>query len=131
MGGSKGPRFHIALSTHAGPGPWPGPLPGSTESWHQSPDPRTRITGRRPALDHFLQPIGTTVVTAPPNFWASVVEWGTVGGFLSGDDAEVLRVAINFPENPTKIPTEKQSQRILAILKRLQEEGCPIELDKD
>jgi len=73
----------------------------------------------------------TAVVTAPPNFWASVVEWGTVGGFLSGDDVEVLRVAINFPENPTKIPTEKQSQRILAILKRLQEEGCPIELDKD
>jgi len=73
----------------------------------------------------------TAVVTAPPNFWASVTDWGTVGRFLSGDDVEVLKVAIDFPENPTRIPTERQSQRILEVLKRLQKEGCPIELNKD
>ena len=73
----------------------------------------------------------TVVVKAPSNFWARVLEWGTVGGFLSGDDVDVLKVAIDFPENPTKIPTDKQSQRILSVLTRLQQEGCPIELEQD
>lgn len=71
----------------------------------------------------------TTVVKAAPAFWESVLDWGIAREFLSADDIDILKVAIAFPENPTKIPTEKQSERILTVLKRLQGEGCQIVLE--
>ena len=71
------------------------------------------------------------VVTAPPDFWSKVMDWGAANELLSGDDIEILNVAIAYPENPTRFPTDRQCERILLILKRLQDEGCPIKLEGD
>ncbi len=68
----------------------------------------------------------TAVVNAGPEFWSRVSEWGEQRQLLSPDDRSFLAVAMAIPNT---IPSEKQSERLLAILSRLQEEGCPEKLD--
>ena len=68
----------------------------------------------------------TAVVQAGPEFWSKVSEWGEHRQLVSPDDRSFLAVAMSIP---SRIPSEKQSARLLEILSRLQEEGCPEKLD--
>ncbi|WP_419838411.1 AIPR family protein [Candidatus Poriferisodalis sp.] len=68
----------------------------------------------------------TAVVTAGAGFWKSLKQWGIDEGMLSPTDAGVLDVASTVP---AKIPTERQSLRLMKILKRLQESGCQLETE--
>lgn len=68
----------------------------------------------------------TAVVQAGPEFWSRVSEWGEHRQLVSPDDRSFLGVAISIPG---RVPSEKQSQRLLETLSRLQEEGCPEKLD--
>ena len=68
----------------------------------------------------------TAVVQAGPEFWIRVSEWGEQRQLVSPDDRSFLGVAVSIP---TRIPSEKQSLRLLEILSRLQEEGCPEKLE--
>ena len=69
----------------------------------------------------------TAVVNAGPEFWMEIKGWGVSKGLLSPDDSGVLDVASSIPN---KIPTEKQSERAIEILHRLQDEGCQLELTR-
>ena len=66
------------------------------------------------------------VVEAGPAFWSEVKSWGMSKRLLSPADQQILDVAIAFP---AKIPTEKQSLRIIEIFRRLREEGCQLDID--
>lgn len=68
----------------------------------------------------------TLVVQAGPALWRDVKEWGTLKGLLSPDDVGILDVACLLP---SKIPTERQSLRIIEILQRLHGEGCLLGTD--
>ena len=68
----------------------------------------------------------TAVVQAGPEFWSKVSEWGEHRQLVSPDDRSFLAVAISIPG---RVPSEKQSQRLLETLSRLQEEGCPEKLE--
>ena len=68
----------------------------------------------------------TAVVTAGPEFWMRIKEWGVSKGLLSPDDSGVLDVAKSIPD---RIPSERQSERAIEILHRLQDEGCQLELN--
>ena len=68
----------------------------------------------------------TAVVQAGPEFWSRVSEWGEHRQLVSPDDRSFLAVAISIPG---RVPSEKQSQRLLETLSRLQEEGCPEKLE--
>ncbi|MCY4575406.1 MAG: hypothetical protein OXC55_02175 [Chloroflexi bacterium] len=64
----------------------------------------------------------TAVVNAGSEFWKGVYEWGDARRLISPDEKGMLTVAMLIP---SKVPSEKQSQRLLETLSRLQEEGCP------
>ena len=66
------------------------------------------------------------VCGADPNLWVEVRAWGNSAGLLSPDDLQILEVAGSLP---TKVPTEKQSQRVLNILQRLHDHGCQLGAD--
>ena len=66
------------------------------------------------------------VCGADPNLWVEVREWGNSAGLLSPDDLQILEVAGSMP---TKVPTEKQSQRVLTILRLLHDHGCQLGAD--
>ena len=68
----------------------------------------------------------TVVFQAGSALWSDVKAWGVSKGLLSPDDQGILDVAISIP---AKVPSEKQSLRTIAILRRLQEEGCQLEID--
>ena len=68
----------------------------------------------------------TVVVQAGPALWSDVKVWGMSKGLLSPDDQGILDVAISIPD---KVPSEKQSLRIIEILRRLRNEGCQLEVD--
>jgi hypothetical protein len=68
----------------------------------------------------------TAVVTAGPDIWRELISWGHNKDLLSPDDTGILETAASMPD---KIPTEKQSERIIGILKRLHDEGCQIGLE--
>ncbi len=59
----------------------------------------------------------TTVVEAGPEFWGSLKEWGASRGLLSPDEMGMLDVAAS------RVPSERQSVRIIETLRRLNEEG--------
>ena len=61
-----------------------------------------------------------------PNLWVEVRAWGDSAGLLSPDDLQILEVAGFMP---AKVPTEKQSQRVLTILQRLHDHGCQLGAD--
>ena len=68
----------------------------------------------------------TVVVQAGPALWSDAKVWGMSKGLLSPDDQGILDVAISIPD---KVPSEKQSLRIIEILRRLRKEGCQLEVD--
>lgn len=72
----------------------------------------------------------TAVVKAGGPFWHDALKWGTNRRLLSENDTGVLEVAAQMPTNrtPTRLPTEKQSERIIRVFSRLQSEGYNKEL---
>ena len=66
------------------------------------------------------------VVNGGPGLWTSVRDWGQSFGLLSPTDLGILDVASSIP---AKVPTEKQSQRVIDILRRLREHGCQLGSD--
>ena len=67
----------------------------------------------------------TVVVQAGSEFWQRVLEWGKSKKILGERDTGILTTASNMPR---KVPSDKQSEATLAILKRLQQEGFNEEL---
>ncbi len=57
-----------------------------------------------------------------------MIEWGNSKGMLTPTEIGILGIAASVPE---RVPSEIQSQRILETLKRLQKEGCQIQLESD
>lgn len=68
----------------------------------------------------------TVVVQAGSALWNDVKGWGVSKGLLSPDDQGILDVAISMP---VRIPSEKQSLRTIAILRRLRQEGCQLRVN--
>ena len=66
------------------------------------------------------------VCGAGPGLWQEVKTWGNSAGLLSPGDLQILEVAGSMP---TKVPTEKQSQRVITILQRLHDHGCQLGAD--
>ncbi len=66
------------------------------------------------------------VVQAGAQFWSQVREWGAHAGRLSERDRGVLEVAMSIPSS---LPSEAQCRVLLETLEKLQEEGCPLELE--
>ncbi len=52
--------------------------------------------------------------------WQEILDWGFKRKLLTKDDISFIKVATRIP---SKIPSEKQSMRLMSILARLQEEG--------
>ena len=67
----------------------------------------------------------TAVVNAGASFWQEARDWGETKGILSGMESGILEVAIAIP---SKLPSEKQALRTIEILRRLNEQGCPLKL---
>jgi len=65
----------------------------------------------------------TAVFQLGAPYWKALREWGSQEGLLSPDDAGILSVAVAMPR---KLPTEKQSSRLMEIKARLELEGCPV-----
>lgn len=66
------------------------------------------------------------VVSAGAELWGEVRSWAIEHRLLSQKELEILSVAASMPK---KLPTEKQCLNVLASLKRLREEGCPLGAD--
>jgi hypothetical protein len=62
------------------------------------------------------------VLQLGPVYWKEVRDWGSRQGLLTPDDQSFLAVAIAIPK---KIPSEKQSWRLMEIKGRLESEGFP------
>ena len=60
------------------------------------------------------------VVNAGQVYWKDVAQWGTNNYFLSPMELDLLNLVNKLP---TKIPSGRQSQKILEVLFKLQEEG--------
>ena len=56
-------------------------------------------------------------------YWKELRDYGSREGLLSPDDAGILAVAVAIPR---KLPTEKQSARLMQIKSRLESEGYPV-----
>ncbi len=56
-------------------------------------------------------------------YWKEARDWGSREGLLSPDDQSFLAVATAIPR---KIPSEKQSGRLMEIKSRLEAEGFPV-----
>ena len=61
-----------------------------------------------------------TVVNAGPLYWKDVEIWGTKNSLLSPMEIDLLGLVSKFP---SKIPSGRQSQKLLEVLSKLQEEG--------
>lgn len=68
----------------------------------------------------------SVVVTAGSTLWRDVKNWGLSKGHLSQTDAEILEVAASMEK---RLPSEKQSIRVVETLTRLHSEGCQIGID--
>jgi len=60
------------------------------------------------------------VIELTANFWRKALEFGTKSRVLTPKDSSILQIACMIPQ---KIPSEKQSTRLLQILQRLEQEG--------
>ncbi len=65
------------------------------------------------------------IVNAGGEFWANALAWGQEHGRLSPTEIGVLGVASNVPR---KLPTEKQSLRVIRAFEKLQADGYREEL---
>jgi hypothetical protein len=63
------------------------------------------------------------VLQLGPAYWKEARDWGSGQGLLTPDDHSFLAVAIAIPR---KIPSEKQSGRLMEIKIRLESEGFPV-----
>ena len=63
------------------------------------------------------------VVNAGAAFWSEVLAWGVRRKLLSPTEIGVLEVAAAMP---ARIPTERQSTKIIEALRKLQSEGCTL-----
>jgi len=61
------------------------------------------------------------VVKAGGEFWSQVVHWGTSKKLLTPTEAGVLAVAASVP---TRIPSERQSVKVVEAFRKLKAEGC-------
>lgn len=66
----------------------------------------------------------TVVFKLGAPYWKDLREWGARQGLLSPDDISFLNVAAAMPR---KLPTEKQSSRLIEIKTRLESEGYPVQ----
>ena len=55
--------------------------------------------------------------------WKKLIEWNNSHGVLNYQELEFIQVAINIEKG--KVPSDKQSARIMQILNRAREEGYP------
>lgn len=60
------------------------------------------------------------VVRLGADFWRNVREQGSAQGILTLKDEQILKVCASLPR---LIPTEKQSQHVIALLERLKQDG--------
>lgn len=65
----------------------------------------------------------SVVVNAGAGFWSEVLTWGARRRLLSPTETGVLEVAAAMP---AKIPTERQSAKIIEALRKVQNEGCTL-----
>ncbi|WP_420463804.1 AIPR family protein [Candidatus Palauibacter sp.] len=65
------------------------------------------------------------IVSAGGEFWKKTLKWGRDEGLLSPTEIGVLGVAAKVPQ---RLPTEKQSVRVMGTLMRLQDNGYREEL---
>jgi hypothetical protein len=63
------------------------------------------------------------VVSAGGQLWGQLSAWGQARKLLSPTEVGILQVAASVP---SKIPSEKQSQRVIESLRKLRSEGCVI-----
>jgi hypothetical protein len=63
------------------------------------------------------------VVNAGAALWLELLNWGMRRRLLSPTEVGVLEVAVAMP---ARIPTERQSSKIIEALRKLQGEGCPL-----
>jgi hypothetical protein len=68
----------------------------------------------------------TAVVRAGGAVWKSVGKWAGEKALISPTELDILNVAASVP---MKIPSEKQSLVVIAVLRRLHGQGCQIGLD--
>ena len=66
--------------------------------------------------------VQTRVIELGSSYWRELQGWGRQRRLLSPDDDSILSVAVAMPR---RLPTEKQSARLLQIKSRLGEEGHP------
>lgn len=64
-----------------------------------------------------------SVLQLGPSYWKEARDWGSQQGLLTPDDQSFLAVAIAIPR---KLPSEKQSGRLMEIKIRLESEGFPV-----
>lgn len=67
----------------------------------------------------------TTVLTAGPEFWQRVLKWCEREDEATPKERSILEVATKMPH---QLPTEKQSKKLVELLRRLQHDGCPYKL---
>lgn len=65
------------------------------------------------------------IVNAGGEFWRKTLKWGRDAGLLSPSEIGILGVAANVPQ---RLPTERQSLRVIGALTRLQDNGYREEL---
>ena len=70
----------------------------------------------------------TAVVKAGAAFWQDVKAWGQSKEVLTPNDIGVLEVAAAIP---CRLPSDRQCLRVVEILERLKDEGCPLNFDAD
>jgi len=68
----------------------------------------------------------SSVVNKGNDFWIRVTEWGRRKNLLSPKDLNILKPATQMP---SRVPSELQAQHSINILKRLNDEGFPEQLD--
>ena len=66
------------------------------------------------------------VVQAGGPVWSSILSWGIKNGRLSSKDVDILQVATGIPG---RLPSERQSQHLITLVKRLETEGCTLGSD--
>jgi len=106
---------------------WPDSLQGCLLTAGEQKDLNKQAGKNQKELNGIEAQIAVT--TAAPNLWANVKDWGNNGGFLTDTDRGVLKTAIDFHSDPSNTPpSDRQCERILEVLSRLQIEGCTLEL---
>jgi hypothetical protein len=99
--------------------PWPGEWVDELLSNDEQQSERSQAVKEQKVLNGIQAQ--TAVFNAGAELWRDILQWGNERRLLSTTDLGCLRVATQLP---VRVPTEKQSMRILDALHRLHEEGC-------